>query len=378
MTKHPRLSVVHFINQPVCLALVLLTSIVSFAQTESGAMSGTVIDRCGAVVADAKVEVTNSDTNVGIATRTNKSGIYVVTGLRPGRYRMAVTKEGFRSIVVTDITLNVQDVVSRNFNLDVGAFSESITVTAGGLNINTTDASVSTVIDRQFVENLPLNGRTFNTLLQLTPGVVIAQQSFQSASVSGNASSGQFSVAGQRTNANSFSVDGVSANFGISPNVGNSGTGSGQAFSVLGGTSSLVSVDALQEFRIETSSFAPEFGKSPGGQVILTTRSGTNGFHGGIFNYFRNTAMDANDWFANQTGQPRAPEHHNDFGGFLGGPIWRDKTFFFFSYEGPRLDLPHTLLTAVPSVFARTNAPPAVAPYLDAYPLPDDRTITPA
>jgi len=102
----------------------------------------------------------------------------------------------------------------------------------------------------------------------------------------------------------------------------------------LGGTSSLVSVEALQEFRVETSSFAPEFGKTPGGQVILTTRSGANAFHGGLYDYFRNDVMDANDWFANQTGQPRAAERHNDFGGFLGGPIWKNKTFFFFSYEG--------------------------------------------
>src|SRR5467141_1563945 len=122
MTKYPRSLGFRLLVRSICLALVLLTSIVSFAQTESATMSGTVMDRSGAVVADAKIEVTNSDTNVRTATTTNKSGTYVVTGLRPGRYRMAVSKEGFRSIVVTDITLNVQDTVSRNFNLDVGSF----------------------------------------------------------------------------------------------------------------------------------------------------------------------------------------------------------------------------------------------------------------
>src|SRR5260370_5424273 len=376
MTKHPRLSVVHFINQPVCLALVLLTSIVSFAQTESATMSGTVMDRSGAVVADAKVEVTNSDTNVRTATTSNKSGTYVVTGLRPGRYRMAVSKEGFRSIVVTDITLNVQDVVSRNFNLDVGAFSESITVTAGALNVNTTDASVSTVIDRQFVDNLPLNGRSFNTLLQLTPGVVIAQ-----LPNTGGSAPGQFSIAGQRTDANNFTVDGVSANFGVgtSTSLGESGTGSAQAFSALGGTSSLVSGEALQEFRVETSSFAPEFGRSPGGQVILTTRSGTNDFHGGVYEYFRNDVMDANNWLNNWTipQLPRAPERHNDFGGFLGGPIQSNRTFFFVSYEGARLRQPSSKLIRVPSEYARTTAPSQVAPFLTGYPQPDDKIITP-
>jgi hypothetical protein len=371
MTRHRRVLECRFIMRTVCFALVLASSILTFAQTESASMSGTVMDHSGAVVVDARIEVTNSDTNVKAATTTNKTGTYVVTGLQPGRYRMAVSKEGFRSIVVTDITLNVQDVVSRNFNLDVGAISESITVTADALNINTTDASVSTVIDRNFVQSLPLNGRSFNTLLQLTPGVVIAP------TLPGLAS-GQFNISGQRADANNFSIDGVSANFGVSPTlaISASGTGGSQAFSALGGTSSLVSVDALQEFRIETSSFAPEFGTTPGGQVILTTRSGTNDFHGGIFEYFRNNVLDANDWFANQVGAPRAEERHNDFGGFLGGPLWKNKTFFFFSYEGARLRLPRSAEAPVPSEDARagkTNpaAPPDIVPFLEAYPNPN-------
>ena len=323
---------------------------------------------------DVAVEVTNVDTNVSVHQATNGSGLYVVVGLKPGRYRVSVTKEGFRRIDLTDLVLNVQDVLSRNFQLQLGPVLASITVVADSANVNTTDASVSTVIDRKFVESLPLNGRTFNTLLQLTPGVVIAPSSDRAL--------GQFSIAGQRTDANSFTVDGVSANFGVvaSPGPAASGTGSAQAFSAIGGTSSLVSVDALQEFRIETSSYAPEFGRQPGGQVILTTRSGTNDFHGGVFEYFRNDVLDANDWFANQAGKPRSPERHNDFGGFLGGRILKDKTFFFISYEGARLRLPKTQPIQVPSEYARTYAAtntPALAPFLTAYPQPDDRTITP-
>ncbi|MGH9553419.1 MAG: TonB-dependent receptor, partial [Terriglobales bacterium] len=273
---------------------------------------------------------------------------------------------GFKTIIKPDITLNVQDALSINFTLPIGALLETVTVQGGAPLVNTQSASVSTVIDRQFVANLPLNGRSFNILLQLTPGVVLAQ------SPNPNTSPGQFSVAGQRTDANNFTVDGVSANFGVSPTTnGESGTGSSQAFSILGGTSSLVSVEALQEFRVETSSFAPEFGRSPGGQVVMLTRSGTNAFHGGLYEYFRNTVMDANDWFASREGQPRAPEQHNDFGGFLGGKILRDKTFFFVSYEGVRLRLPRTNVVQVPSVFARTTAPIAIAPFLDAYPLPN-------
>src|SRR5690348_12766054 len=352
------------------LILIFLLCIVlpalSHSQVETATISGVVTDQSGAVVAGAEVLVTNTDTNVSRTATTNASGVYVVTGLRPGPYRIRVKRDGFNQIDLTDFTLNVQDDISRNFTLRVGSTSESISVGGKSDSIETSGA-VSTVIDRNFVERLPLNGRTFNTLLQLTPGVVIAPNP------SGATSQGQFSIAGQRTDANSFTVDGVSANFGvgIAENVGESGTGGAQALSVMGATGSLISADALQEFRIETSSFAPEFGKTPGGQVILTSRSGTNEFHGTIFDYFRNTAMDANDWFANRAGQPRAAEHHNDFGGVFGGPIWKDKSFFFFSYEGARLRLPQTVVTQVPSKDARTSAPSALAPYLNAYPQPN-------
>jgi len=165
----------------------------------------------------------------------------------------------------------------------------------------------------------------------------------------------------------------VASTFGLL----SSGTGASQAFNALGGTSSLVSVEALQEFRVETSSFAPEFGRSPGGQVLLSTRSGANDFHGGIYEYFRNDVLDANDWFANQAVQPRAAERHNDFGGFGGGPVRRDRTFFFVSYEGARLRQPNTVIVPVPSAYARSIASSNIAPFLNGYPQPDDRTVTP-
>src|SRR5229473_2638605 len=181
----------------------LLIGVFSYAQMETATLSGTVMDRTGAVLPDAQVQVTNSDTNVAATTSTNKSGIYVVPSLKPGRYRIAVTKVGFKQVVVTDVTLNVQDVVNRNFNLDVGAVSESITVTADQLNVNTTDGTVSTVVDRQFAENIPLNGRSFQSLITLSPGVVLTQ-------AGGNGfEQGQFSINGQRANANYFTIDGV-------------------------------------------------------------------------------------------------------------------------------------------------------------------------
>ncbi len=357
---------------------ILLNPSISSAQTADAAITGRITDPAKAVLVDTHVAVINTGTNVRYEGKTNNAGSYVIPGLPPGPYRVEVEKPGFRTIIETGVVLHVQDTVELNYEMALGTISESITVTADTNNVNTTDATVSTVIDRNFVESLPLNGRSFNTLLQLTPGVVIA------ATSPGNGQYGQFSIAGQRTDANSFSVDGVSANFGAAPTegMGQSGTGTAQAFSALGGTSSLVSVDALQEFRIETSSFAPEFGRSPGGQVILTTRPGTNEFHGAAFDYFRNTAMDANNWFNDFAIPqiPKAPEHHNDFGGVVGGPIWKDKTFFFASYEGERLDLPSTMQIQVPyfgSAVPGCSPTPAIAPFLEAYPKPNG-TVSPA
>jgi carboxypeptidase family protein/TonB-dependent receptor-like protein len=355
------------------LVLCAVRSIPVFAQMATATLSGVISDPGGGVVPDVEVTVTRIETGTVFATKTNGAGIYFFTGLMPGHYHLMIHKPGFKEIAIKEFELHVQDKLEQNFSLEIGSVSETVTVTANDLNINTTDGSVSTVIDRNFVESLPLNGRSFNTLLQLTPGVVIAPGNPQPNQA------GQFSVAGQRTSANNFVIDGVSANFGVSSTafLGTSGTGAAQAFSALGGTSSLVSVEALQEFRIETSSFAPEFGRSPGGQVSLTTRSGTNQFHGGIYEYFRNDVLDANNWFADQAGLGRAAERHNDFGGFWGGRIKTDNTFFFLSYEGARLRQPNATNIQVPSEFARTSAPSPIAPFLLAYPQPNDRTITP-
>jgi len=355
------------------LVYLLFAASLSVAQSPNGTISGIVLDPSGGVIVGADVLIINNATGVQYPGRANGEGYYVVSNIPPGMYRIQVSNSGFKTIVKPDIVVHVEDALAINFTLPIGAASEIVTVEGGAAIINTENGSVGTVIDHKFVENLPLNGRSFNTLLQLTPGIVIAQGSSEANQ------EGQFSVAGQRTSANNFLIDGVSANFGVTSaaTLGTSGTGAAQALSALGGTSSLVSVEALQEFRIETSSFAPEFGRSPGGQVSLTTRSGTNEFHGGIYEYFRNDVLDANDWFANQAGLQRAAERHNDFGGFLGGRIKRDKTFFFLSYEGARLRQPNTTNIQVPSEFARTSAPSPIAPFLLAFPEPNDKTITP-
>src|SRR5262249_973395 len=182
---------------------------------------------------------------------------------------------------------------------------------------------------------------------------------------------GQFSVNGQRPDANYFTVDGVSANLGTPvSSFGQGGTGQLPATNAFGGFSNLVSLDAPQEFRIQTSTFAPEFGRTPGAQVSVVTKSRTNSFHGTAFEYFRNDILDANDWFADNKGLKEAALRQNDFGGVLGGPIIKDKLFFFGSYEGLRIRQPQIANTYVPSVESRQSAPAAVQPLVNAFPTP--------
>jgi hypothetical protein len=353
-----------------CFFLWLLLSLVAnftWAQSETATVSGQVLDPSGLKVASAQVKLVDIDREMSRLTATNNTGFYTFPSVKPGRYRIEVSAAGFRVINVTGITVNVQDQLEQNFKLVVGSVAESMTVEAKAGLVDTQSAAVSTVVDRNFVENLPLNGRSFNTLMQLTPGVVLAPSS--------GGDPGQFSIGGQRTDANSFQVDGVSANFGVGSGAGlvQSGNGGTQAFNAIGGTSSLVSVDDMQEFRVQTSSFAPEYGRTPGGQVSISTRSGTNQFHGGIFEYFRNDVLDANNWFntAISPALPKAAERQNDFGGYLGGPIIHDKTFVFLSFEQLRLNQPATQVISVPSLALRGSALSSAMPYLNAYPTPN-------
>jgi Carboxypeptidase regulatory-like domain/TonB dependent receptor len=353
--------------------LWLLFSLVAnftWAQSETATVSGQVVDPSGLNVTGAQVKLVDIDRDTSTIVTTNNIGLYTFSSVKPGRYRMEVSAAGFRLVNVTGITANVQDHLEQNFKLVVGSISESMTVTADAYNVNTTDATVSTVVDRNFAENLPMNGRSFQALIELTPGVVLTS--------SNTSDSGQFSVNGQRAASNYWTVDGVSANIGIGINgAGTPGNGLGGtlgSFSAQGGTNSLVSVDAMQEFRIQTSTYAPEFGRSPGGQISIVTRSGSNQFHGTAFDYLRNSVFDANDWFAGQQGLPKPGERQNDFGGVLGGPIIKDRTFFFFSYEGQRLRLPKVALTSVPDLNARQTAVPALQPFLNAFPLPSPNT----
>jgi hypothetical protein len=373
------------------MAVASLFAQSSRAQSTNATINGVVLDTSGASVPKAEVQIINDDTGVVYPTAANNEGVYSVPNLSPGRYHIQVSKPGFKTLIKPGIILNVLDAKAINFTLQVGAASETVTVSAGVSMVDTQSAAVSTVIDRQFVENIPLNGRSLQSLITLTPGVL---------TIPGGqvGTRGEFSVNGQRTEANYYTVDGVSGNTGGSPIVSLKAagiSGSTPAETALGTTQSLISLDALQEFRATTSTYSAEYGRTPGGQFSFLSRSGTNAWHGSAFDYFRNEALDANNWYSDAAGIPKTPERQNDFGGTLGGPLripgvynGKDKTFFFFSYEGLRLQLPagavteqypDTCLRNATSTCTGTVVSPAyqaLRPFLNAFPVPNGPEMT--
>ena len=357
----------------------------ALAQSPTATLTGTVTDQNDAVVPGVNIAVINLAQGFQRSALTDGSGSFIVPLLPAGQYTVKAEREGFTTAEVRDVVLNVNNRVALKIQLKVGS--------VGGQTVEVVDTpalvdespAVGTIVDRQFVANLPLNGRSFQSLIALTPGVVLVP-----SSVAGN--TGQFSVNGQRPNANYFTVDGVSANTsnGSGTIPGQATSGTLPALTTFGGTNSLVSVDAMQEFQVQTSTYSAEYGRSPGGQVSIVTRSGSNDFHGSLFEYIRNDKLDANDWFANRVGQPRPPERQNDFGGTFGGPVllprfgeggsqpWyegKNKTFFFVSYEGLRLRTPKFALTNVPSLMLRQNAAAGIRPVLNAFPVPNGRVL---
>jgi hypothetical protein len=344
----------------ICVYLRLAVPLLA----QNAELSGRISDPSGLAVPKAKVVVQNADTGATRTVSSNQQGEYSVPALQPGPYNITVEANGFKTVHHNGIVVEVDQRAQLDFDLTIGSNTETITVEGRAPQLNTSDASVSTVVGNRFVENLPLNGRSFSSLIDLAPGVVLTTSNFYDQ--------GQFSVNGQRPDANYIMVDGVGANLRTSPtNLGQGGAGQLPATSAFGGTSNLVSLDALEEFRIQTSTFAPEYGRSPGAQISVVTKSGTNTFHGTAFEYFRNDKLDANDWFANRNALARPELRQNNFGGVLGGPIKKDKLFFFGSYEGLRVRQPHVAQTYVPSPATRHNAPAAVQPLLNAFPLPN-------
>jgi hypothetical protein len=361
------------------LVLVVLSAVAgAFAQTSTATLSGAVQDENGAAITGATVTVLNVETGIRRTVVTNSEGLFTIPLLQPSRYRLTVEQGNFAIFEVNDVVLNTNDSRFLNIRLRVGGVNERVTVEANTVEVDLNPA-VATVVDQNFVERIPLNGRTIQNLVALTPGAITFQPN-NSTNV------GQISVNGLRTTQNYMTIDGVSANLYVGTNLSGVSQSNGNVpgFGQLGTTSNLVSVDALQEFKVQTSNYSAEYGRTPGAQIQLTTRSGTNKYRASLFEYFRNEKLDANDWFANANRLPRSPLRHNNFGGTFSGPLpfvnfgegvpvfsnGKERTFFFFSYEGSRIRLPQVANTTVVSNFVRNNAFAALRPLFSAFPQP--------
>jgi hypothetical protein len=332
----------------VCLLLLFMGAGQSFAQVDTGAILGTVSDSSGARISGATVTLTNEGTNATLSTTTGDDGGYKFTPIRIGSYKISVTMQGFQTTTQTAIQVNVGANVVADFTLKPGAVSETVEVSSTVPVLQSQDASVGQVIDSRSVNDLPLNGRNFTFLAQLAAGVNTPQ-----ADTRGNAASGAFSANGNRPAQNNYLLDGIDNN--------------SDTVDFLNGTNYVVlpPVDAVDEFKVQTSGFSAEYGRSGAAVLNATIKSGTNELHGAAWEFFRNDKLDAADFFENSHGVPKGELRQNQFGVTIGGPVvipklfdGRNKVFFFADYEGLRRVQGTILSGSVPSVSEMASLQP--------------------
>ena len=306
------------------LASVWIASPVG-AQIGAGALAGHVVDQAGAAVPGATVTVTAVGTSLSRTVVTSQTGGYVVPGLAPGSYRVRVELSGFRPLTREAIRLATGETVRVDLQLQLGALSEAITVTADAPLLRSDTSGLGHVVDNRRVVDLPLNGRSFITLASLVPGVALPPPPAAPLP----------RINGGRPRTNEYLFDGISV---LQPEPGQ------VAF--------FPNVDAIQEFKIESNSPPAEFGRFNGGVVNLTTKSGSNAFQGTVFEFFRNEALNARNFFASTN--PVKPQfRRHQFGGVAGGPVRRDRTFFFIDYQGQRQTIGRTVISTVPTLLQR-------------------------
>lgn len=299
----------------VSTCLVLLMTFSVSAQKTSGQISGTVLDPRGAAIPDATVTVTQAATGLLRTASTSNDGNYSVTDLPIGIFRVSVTKTGFKETVAENVTVNVSTVTRQDFNLTVGGVGEVVTIQGGDVQVETETGAIGEVINGQQVRELPLNGRSFVQLTQLQPGVS-PQNNFDSKN-KGLFSGVDFSVNGNSAQANLFLTDGAN----------NNDTGSNRTILLY------PSIEAIAEFKMLRNSYGPEYGQAAGAIISIATRGGTNTFHGSLYYFGRNDALNASEFFANRSGAGKDKLRRHDFGGAIGGPILKDRLFFFYSQE---------------------------------------------
>jgi hypothetical protein len=317
------------------LSVFLLLSGTLHGQTTAAQITGRVTDPSDAVVAGANVTATNRATGVTRDTTSNEAGNYAVPLLEPGTYTLSVQRDGFRPVERTGITLHVNQLARIDVVLQVGAVNEKLLVTADAPLLEAEQSSLGAVVDNRKVVDLPLNGRNPFDLVFLTPGAL----AYNRLPLPGNnIPLSNLSINGGPTMGNEILLDGIPD---TSPQF--------NQFAII------PSIDAVQEFKVQTSSMAAEFGRTSGGVVNVSMRSGTNSLHGTLYEFLRNNDFDSNNWFNNASGQKKPPFRFNQFGGTVGGPIRKDKTFFFFNYEGLRRHTGRTFLFSVPTLDQRAG-----------------------
>jgi hypothetical protein len=327
------------------LVVLLCSAAPIRAQVDAGSISGTVTDASGGTIDGVSVTLTNQGTNASLTTTTSSDGSYKFSPVRIGSYRLKASLQGFQAVEKRDVTVNVEQNVVVDFSLKPGSVTETVEVASSLPILETQDASVGQVIDSRNVDNLPLNGRNFTFLAQLAAGVNTPQ-----ADTRGNAASGAFSANGLRPAQNNYLLDGIDNN--------------SDTVDFLNGTNFVVlpPVDAVQEFKVQTSDFSAEFGRSGAAVLNATIKSGTNEFHGAAWEFFRNDKLDAADFFENAGGIPKGELRQNQFGFTAGGPVvipklynGRNKLFFFGDYEGFRRVQGTILTGSVPTAAERAS-----------------------
>ncbi|HTH53418.1 MAG TPA: carboxypeptidase regulatory-like domain-containing protein [Edaphobacter sp.] len=332
-----------FLTLFVC-ALSLFLTRPALAQLDTGSVTGTVLDPAGAIVSGAKITLTNNATRITASTDSTSTGTYVFDGVRPGTYTLRTDLQGFQSFTAKNIEVHVQKSVTLDLHLATGNVAQQITVTAAAPLLQSEDASVGQTIGTETVNNLPLNGRNWVSLAQLSAGVSTAPVG-QPAASAGTTDSAYFAVDGVNMWQNDIRLNGINDNIEF---YGGSYTGSNAAITP--------PPDAIQEFKLQNGNFSAEFGHSTGGIVNAVLKSGTNQLHGNVWEYFRNDALDANSYFNNLNHVRKSEYRQNQFGFTLGGPVFlpkvyngRDKTFFFVDYQGTRIIAPAPATSTVPT-----------------------------
>ncbi len=328
------------------------------AQSVEGTLRGRVRDASGAVVTAATVRARDAEKGLLYPTQTDSLGLFQIA-LPPGRYELTVDAQGFATTRETGIALSLGQTLALDFILQVSDRQESIVVKAPAPLVDTASGTLSALVDRERLQQLPLNGRDFGHLALLQPGVV-ANPNGANAPYGGKWAN--FVVNGQIDQGVLFLMDGTEIN-----DIASGRTPSGSSGLLLG-------LDAVQEFQVLLNGYKAEFGKNSGGVIHVATRSGTNQLHGSLFEFLRNSVLDARNFFDRRASpsEPRLPPfRRNQFGASLGGPIRRDRTFFFLNYEGLRERKGITAVATVPTAEARSAAVPAVVPFLNLYPLPN-------